>query len=70
MSKTRYQELDREYRQKDLLYPDRGRSIRPWEAPLKETIRQEVAKGIEAGHAWATQAAIRWHIGLDGQFLP
>lgn len=71
MSKAKYQHLDREYRQKDQLYPDRGRSIRPWEAPLKEGIRQEIAEGLKQGHAWAAQAATRWHIDpATGQFLP
>lgn len=71
MSQRKYQQLDREYRKKNRLYPDRGSSIRPWEAPLKEAIRQQIAEGLAAGHQWAKDAARKWHIDpATGQFLP
>ncbi len=71
MPERQYQKLDKEYRQKDRLYPDRGRSSRPWEAPLREKIRTEIVEGLKGGHQWAKDAAQRWHIDPStGQFLP
>ena len=56
MSESQYKKLISEYRRKDRLYPDRGRSIRPWEAPLRAKIRACIDAGLRKGAAWARKA--------------
>lgn len=69
MSKRQYQQLNRQYRRNNQLFPDNGFSIRPWEVPLKEKIRQEIAAGLDTGSEWAKTAARNWHIDLaTGKF--
>ncbi|MGC9084404.1 MAG: hypothetical protein ACP5ME_14680 [Anaerolineae bacterium] len=66
MSKRRFEALKREWIRKNRLYPDRGRSIRPWEEGLRRKIREVIAEGLARGYAWARVAA-QWWTGLAGQ---
>ncbi|WP_347243935.1 hypothetical protein [Thermogutta sp.] len=60
MSEKEYRTLMKTWRRKNALYPDRGRSIRPWEEPLLREIRGVIAEGLLHGHAWARTAAVQW----------
>lgn len=62
MSKSKYRSLSREYRQKNRLCPDNGRSVRPWERPLREKIEQAIRDALEQGASWAKEAARDWDI--------
>ena len=53
MSKRNYDQLTKEYRKKDHLYPDRGRSSRPWEQPLRQQLQAELNTAAAAGEDWA-----------------
>ena len=53
MSKRNYDQLTKEYRKKDRLYPDRGRSIRPWEQPLRQQIQAALDEAAANGEDWA-----------------
>jgi len=53
MYHKKFKELVREYAKKDKLYPDHGRSIRPWENPLREQIQAVLKQARAAGEAWA-----------------
>lgn len=66
MSKRHFDSLKREWVRKNRLYPDHGRSIRPWEKSLRHKIREEIAAGLARGHKWARVAA-QWWTGLDAQ---
>jgi hypothetical protein len=69
MSQRGYKKLDAEYRRKNRQFPDNGYSSRPWEAGLKEKIRQVVTAGLIGGHGWAKTAARNWNIDPQtGQF--
>jgi len=60
MYQAEYKRLKREYGRLDRLYPDQGRSFRPWEAPLRKKIEEIILRGQEAGEAWAEEAWADW----------
>ena len=60
MPYRKYQELNRRWRKMNRLFPDRGSSVRPWEAQLKSEIRKEIQEGLDRGCAWAMKAAHAW----------
>jgi len=59
MSKAEYVRLKREFARKNRLYPDQGRSTRPWEQPLREALQRELEQGLLAGEQWAGEERAR-----------
>ena len=65
MSQQTYQTKKKEFARMNRLYPDQGRSFRPWEAPLRQELQRLLNEGIQAGHAWAIKEQ-----GRQGHWWP
>ena len=53
MSEKQYKKLRAEFARKDRMYPDNGRSIRPWERPLRGELQKCLDEGAKRGEKWA-----------------